>query len=87
MKSIEDIRTFVANEILKSKDIALPDDRPLIQDGLLNSIDIMRLITHLSDEFGVQFKDDDYSLENFETINSIFALARKRMPVATEAAS
>ena len=86
MKSIEDIRAFVANEILKSKDIALPDDRPLIQDGLLNSIDVMRLITHLSDHFGVQFQDDDYSLENFETINSIFALARKRLPVAMEVA-
>ncbi len=82
VNSIEDVRTFIARDILKNPDVVLSDDRHLIEDGLLNSIDIMRLINHLSESLGIQLEESDYNLENFETLSSIFALTRKRMPAA-----
>jgi acyl carrier protein len=74
----EEIRSFITDQIVKSKDVVLTDDRHLIRDGLINSIDVMRLITFMTERFGATLEEDDYNLENFETLASIHALVEKR---------
>lgn len=80
MTSGDRIREFIAADIVKNKDIDLGTDRPLVADGLLNSIGIMKLIDFMSREFGIKFEDDDYSLENFETMQAILQLLERRQP-------
>jgi methoxymalonate biosynthesis acyl carrier protein len=74
----QEIRAFITDQIVKSKDVVLTDDRHLIRDGLINSIDVMRLITFMTERFGLTLKEDDFNLENFETLASIYALVEKR---------
>jgi acyl carrier protein len=74
----EEIRSFITDQIVKSKDVVLTDDRHLIRDGLINSIDVMRLITFMTERFGATLEEYDYNLENFETLASIHALVEKR---------
>lgn len=79
----DELRTYITREILKNSDIELSEHSRLIQDGLINSIGIMKLITFLSDRAGVQFEDDDYKLENFETLSTIRGLIERRSAART----
>jgi hypothetical protein len=40
---------------------------------------VEQLLLYLEDEHGVAFAESDYSAENFETVNAIEALVRRRL--------
>ena len=47
-----------------------PEDN-LIEDGILDSFDIVTLVTSLDEEFGISINGTDILPENFDTISSI----------------
>jgi len=69
----EVIKNYLCSDILKGLNDAgsIQDDRMLIKDGLLDSIGIMRLITFLGEKFNFELSEEDFKMENFETINDI----------------
>ena len=73
------IRQYMQTEIFKGLTEEVTDDRPLIRDGLINSIGIMKLMSYMSDNMQIDFEDDDYKVENFETIGSIVEFLNRKM--------
>jgi len=45
-------------------------DQPLL-GGVLDSLDMIRLVRFIRDEFGVHVRDEDLVPDNFETIGTI----------------
>ena len=86
MISETNIRQYMQAEIFKGLMEEVADDRPLIRDGLINSIGIMKLMTYMSDHMHVEFEDEDYSVENFETINNIMEFLKKKTAASANAA-
>lgn len=76
----DELRAYIAKEIVRNESVELSEDSQLIQGGLINSIGIMKLIAFLNERFGVQFEDEDYKLENFETLGTIRSLIERRSP-------
>jgi acyl carrier protein len=72
------LREYLLTNIIKNSAIELTDDTRLIQDGLLNSIGITKLVTFLSDTLGCKLEEDDYKVDNFETLGSIRRLLERR---------
>lgn len=83
MASRDQLHDYLVTEIIKDPTLELGETQPLVRDGLLNSIGIMKLITFMSERFGVQFADEDYDLDNFETLASIRRLIETRSASAT----
>ena len=50
----------------------------LIDDGVLDSLDIVTLVTDLNDEYGINIGAEDITPENFNNIDSISRLVRLR---------
>jgi acyl carrier protein len=58
----------------------LPDDLPLVENYVLDSLDMLSLVSLIEREFVVPVRDEDVVLENFGTIARIAAyvdLARR----------
>lgn len=72
MTTSDDVRTFLIDEVLftGSRD-ELTDDYPLLERGVLDSNGLIRLITHLEDQFSIVIDDEEIVPENFSTIDSI----------------
>jgi len=51
----------------------LPDDLPLVESSVLDSLDMLTLVSLIESEFGVPVRDEDVVLENFGTIGRIAA--------------
>ncbi len=60
-------------EILNSikKNVDFENAEAIIDDGLLESFDIIRLTTRLADEFDVEFTAAELVPENFNTVDAI----------------
>ena len=49
----------------------------LIDDGVLDSFDVVSIISELDDEFGVQVKINELNPENFNSVESIWDMIQK----------
>ena len=58
-------------------DVDFENEKALIEDGILDSFDVVSIISELDDEFGVQIKITELEPENFNSAESIWALIQK----------
>lgn len=56
----------------------LRGDERLIEDGILDSLDIVTLVTDINEKFGISIGAEDVVVENFNKISDIAALITKR---------
>jgi len=78
-----DIQTIIKDHIAQEfiHDLSRADltlDTPLIEEGIIDSMGIFRLITFLQEQFGFTIEPQDVVLESFETITAITKLVETR---------
>jgi acyl carrier protein len=68
----DQVRQFVTEELAASKGItSVSDDESLIDNGVVDSLGIFRLVTFLEETFGIKVGDEEISAENLQSINMI----------------
>jgi len=69
---MEKIREFVLGEFLPGENPAtLTPTTPLISGGIIDSIDAVKLIVFLENEFGIEVEAFDADLDNLDTIEAL----------------
>ena len=53
-------------------------DKRLIDDGVLDSMDIVTLVTEINDCYDIEIEVEDIVKENFNSIDAIISLIRRR---------
>ncbi len=72
---IQEITIFLKTEVINNPDVVIGEDDPIIEQGLIDSMGIVRLINHLQKQYQIkQIDRKDVVLDNFKTINRIAAL-------------
>lgn len=66
-------------EILKQvrPDVDFENETALVDDGILDSFDIVSIISELDDAFGVQIRIAELDPENFNSAQAIWELVQK----------
>ena len=66
-------------EILKEirPDVDFENETELIDDGILDSFDVVSIISEIDDAFGVQIRINELEPENFNSAEAIWALIQK----------
>lgn len=68
----EQIREFILQNLAHGKGITqLTDDESLMQNGVVDSLGIFRLVAFLESAFRLRISDEAITHENFQSINSI----------------
>jgi len=76
----DSIKTFIATELIQDDiDDVVEDDTPLIDNGVIDSLGVMKLVAYLEETFAITVSPDDLVPENFETPKLITALVAARM--------
>lgn len=71
---------FITSELARGKAVSnLQDTDDLIGTEVMDSLGIMKLILFLEDNYPVKISDEDLTLENFSTIQSIHGLVQKKV--------
>ena len=58
-------------------DVDFVHGKSLIDDGILDSFDVVSIISEIDDAFGVQVRINELDPENFNSIDSIWELIQK----------
>ena len=66
-------------EILKEirPDVDFENETELIDDGILDSFDVVSIISEIDDAFGVQIRINELEPENFNSAEAIWSLIQK----------
>ena len=66
-------------EILKEvrPDVDFENETALIDDGLLDSYDVVSIISEIDDKFDVQIRINELEPENFNSVKEIWSLIQK----------
>jgi methoxymalonate biosynthesis acyl carrier protein len=70
------IRGWIQENVTGSRDI--PEDYPLIENGVLTSLQTVELVMFMEDRFGVTIEDEEFSEENFGSIRAIAELVASK---------
>jgi acyl carrier protein len=50
----------------------------LIDNGVLDSLSTLNLVSYLEEEYGIKIKSEDITLENFGTVDQLAALVEQK---------
>ncbi|MBR6263926.1 MAG: acyl carrier protein [Prevotella sp.] len=66
-------------ELLKNirPDVDFENETELIDDGILDSFDVVSIISEIDDAFGVQIRINELEPENFNSAEAIWSLIQK----------
>ena len=73
------IRRFIVDELRwpgRAEDLAA--ETSLIDDGIIDSLGIVKMIAFLEREFGIRIDDEEVLPRNFETIDAIATFLRHK---------
>ena len=71
-----EIRNWLKENVTGGRDIA--DDEPLIENGVLTSLQTVELVMFLEERFGIVVEDEEFDEENFGSIEAIAGLVASK---------
>ena len=75
----EIIRQHIAQNILfNKKGYPYPDDASFLDNGIIDSMNVMELIMFVEEKFGVEVADEEIVPDNFDSVSKIAAFVRRK---------
>lgn len=68
---LDSLKSYVSNVLLDGEDIGLDASTPLLEWGIINSIEMARLVTFIQDRFGVEVPADKIVIQHFKNLAAI----------------
>jgi acyl carrier protein len=81
MKSIEEmIREYIAENFLFSNNgYPYADDVSFLNEGIVDSMNVLELVMFVEKEFGTQVEDADIVPDNFDSISRLATFVRRKV--------
>ena len=74
---VPEIRGWLRENVTGGRDV--PEDEPIIENGVLTSLQTVELVMFLEDRFGIMVEDEELDEENFGSVNAIARLVAGKM--------
>jgi acyl carrier protein len=71
---LQRLKGYISNQILEGNDIGLEASTPLLEWGIINSLEMARLVAFLQNCFSVEIPPEKIVVEHFRDLKSIAAL-------------
>ena len=69
---VESLRVYIGQSVVQNPDeVDLQPDDELLEDSLVDSMGVMKLIAFINEEFGFAVPPQDITIDHFLTVNAI----------------
>ena len=82
MQIEEILRQHIAETILFSNSYPYEDTDSFMENGVLDSMNVMELVVFLEQQFGIQVADHEIIPDNFDSIRQMAAFVQSKQQVA-----
>lgn len=76
------LAAFISAELLGGENV--DNDDELLAEGMIDSIGIMRLVAFIEESIGVKVPPEDFTIDNFASINDINNFILKQLKTAPQ---
>ena len=84
MNTPNELRVLIARLLTSKGDLeAVGDDDSLVLSGRLDSIDILQIVMFLESTCGIDFADQQFDQEDFDSVARIRTLIEQRAPASS----
>ena len=73
-KILDELKAYISREVLDGKDIGLDESTPLLEWGIINSMEIARIVGFIQDRLHVEIPDSKILPEYFINLEAISRL-------------
>lgn len=74
--AVSEVRGWLRDNVTGNREVN--DDYPLIENGVLTSLQTVELVTFLEDRFGIVVEEDELDEDNFGSVRSIADLVASK---------
>ena len=74
----EQLKEFIVARFPSARNRSLQPTDKLLENGILDSLGVLDLVTYIEEAFNICVDDDDLSPENFKTIGCVAAFVRQK---------
>ena len=79
MEIEEKIRDYMAqNLIFSDNGYQYPDDASFLEEGIVDSVGVLELVSFIEDNFKVKVSDQDIVPDNFDSVSKLAAYIRRK---------
>ena len=83
MQNIEEIiRNHIAENILFSKNYPYPDDASFLENGIIDSMNVMELVLFLEEKMDIEVQDHEIVPDNFDSVSCLADFVRRKQSLA-----
>jgi acyl carrier protein len=87
MELEEHIRKYVTENLLYvDEDFKYDNDTSFINEGLIESMGVMELVTYVQSEFDITVEQQEVTPDNFDSVNNLVAFIRRKQAVKAQSA-
>ena len=73
------IRTYIAQNILFSGDkYPYPDEASFLDEGIVDSMNVLELVTYVENQFGIKVDTPDIVPANFDSVSKLAAFVHTK---------
>jgi acyl carrier protein len=77
------IKTYIASNILFSDNgYPYPDDASFLDKGIVDSMNVLELVSFVEKQFGIAVEDQDLIPDNFDSVSRLAGYVRRKLPTA-----
>jgi acyl carrier protein len=78
----QDLKTYIAENILFSNDgYNHPDDASFLEKGIIDSMNVLELVSFVEEKYAIAVKDEDIVPDNFDSISKLAAFVQRKKQV------
>lgn len=81
MEAKELLRQHIATTILFSTEYPYADDASLLENGVIDSMNVIELVLFLEQQFAIQVADSEIIPDNFDSIEQLASFVQKKQCV------
>jgi acyl carrier protein len=76
----QSIRKFIASDIIYSQEgFPYADDASLLQEGVIDSLGVVELVTFVQKQFNVKVEQQEVVPDNFDSVAKLSAFVRRKL--------
>ena len=80
MDIIQDVRRFIVDNFLFGDDDGFAPEASFLENGLVDSVGIMELVSFLEETFNIEIQDDELIPDNLDSLQNIARFIRHKIP-------
>lgn len=68
---VEELKQYITDRVLDGKDIGLDETTPLLEWGIINSLEIARILSFIQQRFNLDIPPDQLIADHFTSLSAL----------------